>query len=288
MVLNEALEDYNNKVKDRLIGFKLSEFIGVDSDLHNYSLSEFINMFKIKRMAETGRISEDLKDKLIYAIRKYNTKELELKTLKKSTKATFEISTSSNAIEDLIEKYTAESKKYKDFLMKYGIDVDVENNIKLENIIDYDIDRKSIYFTKMDSTKLYSQKKITELSQQFLTRVLKLTNNDKQTKENLKLYNLAKIEFLVEEKYINSTYKDDLIAFYEDALKANYDGPYTEPEKIENDQFKELTGDPFNLVFKSLEFDFTSFIDYLIKKDARMILGDARGVYEDKLSTNIR
>ena len=259
MELNESLKSYNSRVKDRLISFKVGDFIG-KVDLYNYNLAEFINVFKIKRMTETGAIDEDTEKYLLKSIRKYSTKVSEA------------VAYAGN--EKLVDQTTNELVGIRKRLADYGIDPNPENIIKLENIISYDIYRKSIFYTSHDDTSIYTQQQMQEFSNQFLTRVLKLTKKDM---DNLKLYNATKLEALTLQKYLNSNYKEYTMELYEKCLR-------TQDEEIK----KELSGDPYNFVFDALDFDFTEFIDYLIRKEAFIHFGDNRGTYETKLPSSVR
>ena len=267
MTLNESLKDYNRKANDRLVGFKITEFIN-ESNLPDYRLAHFINIFKIRRMYELQVIDEDTMNYLLKLIKKYSTKEHEAVSYGKQEGPAFI---------DIVDRLIKEMKDISCELQKYGINPNPHSSIKLEDVINYDIDRKSYTFVPCEATKMYSQEQMKQFSDLFVTRVLKLTSKDK---DNIKLYNITKIEFLTAQKYLNPVYKDFAIELYEQSFKEQNE-----------EALKELTSDPYNLVMDRLNFDFTSFIDYVIRRDTSLQLGDPKGMYnryEEELSRSIR
>ena len=270
MSLEEPIAKYNKSLSDRLISMKLGDLVGSEVDYHNYSLFDFINVFKIKRLTECGYINESVEKDLMDALRRYRTKLSE--TVAYGKNKVFTDETKRQAVYDKAMKDMVNARKE---LISYGIDPNINNTIKLEDIINFDIRRRSIYNIQNDATRAFPSDIIKQLGEQFSARIFRITKKDK---DYLELYNLLKLEYLKNQKYIGTNDKDIVEKEYI-SYKTNKD------ENIKT----ELSNDPYNLIFDMLQFDFTSFIDYLNVKAATIYgFDDTRGIYEDELSGNIR
>lgn len=267
------IERYNNILNDRLISMRVKDLIGDElKELKGYSLFDFINILKILRMFELGRITKEEKEELLIALETYNEKLLETARLPKTM-------TDPVAIKFARDKAIDEMGIVREELTNKGIDPNPKNTIKIEDIVKFDVlsrlDSKS---STQTNTQIFKSDVVKQLSERFSTEVLRISENDK---ENIELYNLLKLEYLKYRKFIGLS---DKTIVEEEYLMA-YEK--TDDEELKEEIRKELSVDPYNLVFTTLPFDITSFIDYLNAKD-RKRLEPEEVTYESEFSGSIR
>ncbi len=267
------IERYNNILNDRLISMRVKDLIGDElKELKGYSLFDFINILKILRMFELGRITKEEKEELLIALETYNEKLLETARLPKTM-------TDPVAIKFARDKAIDEMGIVREELINKGIDPNPKNTIKIEDIVKFDVlsrlDSKS---SAQTNTQIFKSDVVKQLSERFSTEVLRISENDK---ENVELYNLLKLEYLKYRKFIGSSDK----AIVEEEYLMAYEK--TDDEELKEEIRKELSVDPYNLVFTTLPFDITSFIDYLNAKD-RKRLEPEEVTYESEFSGSTR
>ena len=265
------VEEYNNNLRKILTSKRLGDLIGEKGkELMGYSLFDFINMFKILRLNELGKITKDEKDELLNELEIYNKKMLEAKELPKRIKNT---ETRKFACDEAIGEMTIAKRE----LASYGIDPNSNNTIEIEDLVMLDFDTRYDGKTATQvSTRIFSPDVLKELSKKFVEEVFGITESNKG---NLELYNLVKLAHLKSENYIGTN--DRIIV--EEAYTMLYGKTDNEEEK--EAIRKELSAAPYYLEFTTLPFDFVSFIDYITfgeKKSKEEV------TYESELSGSTR
>ena len=274
MRLSESTKKYNKSLSDRICSIKLKDLITSEEGSHDYTLFDFINMFKIKRLSECGLINETTERELMSVLNKYRNKAREMSKLPVDEPTT--------AIRmDLINKAENELINARNILMKYGVDPNPNNalGIGIEDIVDYDIERNSYYDGYHPTTKIVDGNTMDILNKQLVTKIFKLEltgTNDSDVKSNIDLYNKIKLDHLVQQKYIPKEYKDVIINSIETGDSSNQD-----------ELKKELSEGPCYLIFDEFRIDLSAFVDFLNHRDARKLFKDDV-IYENKLSGSTR
>lgn len=238
MILEEAINITNKIINERIANILLKELLET-VEYANYTLFDLINFFKIRRMRELDIINSLCEKELFSYYRKYNTKVKELEVYKNTE---FE----SDILKDLERSY--------EILSSYGIEADKNKELfHIEDIVNIDILQNSINEMKIYETTILKEKMIDDINDSFAKKILVTYIPDISFN---KIYNYLKIQLLAEQNYINKNNTELVTNLYNRFLE-------TKDFKL----YKELSKDPYRLIFGNIKFDFVTYIDYMIKKD---------------------
>lgn len=239
MLLKDACLEINKSIRTKINSTKLGNFIDVD-DYSNYTLFDFLNIYKIRRMQELGYINDVQEKQLILLYKKYNTKLLELKSYSELHEFTKTIQEEMLRIEDELEFYSIHPNR-KTFI------------INIEDMVDFDIRQNSYMELENVPTYMLNDDSFRKINSSFINKIF-----NKSTKEIdfAKIYNILKIQLLSEERF---TFTND--------VKRVEDTYYKYLIDKDEDIYKELSSDPYQLNLDEIHFDIIKYIDWTITRD---------------------
>lgn len=239
MLLKDICSEINKSLKLKINNTKLSTLIGGE-DYANYTLFDFLNIYKIRRMKELGYINNIVEKQLIVLYKKYNTKLLEIKNYSEN--------------HEFVKTLQEELLRIEDELEFYSIHPNRKNSlITIENMVDFEINQHSYRYLDEVPTFMLNSERIEKLNESFVSKIFNTTSKEI---DFAVVYNLLKIAFLSEERFI---FSNDAIRVEEDYKKYLI----TQDKKI----YEELSKEPYSLMLDGVKFDIVNYMTWTITRD---------------------